>query len=114
MPFNHIEDFHFKKMIATLRPGYDYCLPTRKQLAVNLLDDMKKDATKERKEVLKDKSVTLIQDGWSNIPNQPVIANCLSDGKNVQYFFFAVDMGFIICCLEKKQLNFVNKLLKRL
>lgn len=79
-------------MIATLRPGYDHCLPTRKQLAGNSLDDMIEDATKETKEVLKDKSVTLIQDGWSNIHNQPVIANCLSDGKNV-YFFSAVDTG---------------------
>lgn len=79
-------------MIATLRPGYDHCLPTRKQLAGNLLDDIMEDATRETKEVLKDKSVTLIQDGWSNIHNQPVIANCLSDGKNI-YFLSAVDTG---------------------
>lgn len=50
------------------------------------------DAIRETKEVLKDKSVTLIQDGWSNIHNQPVIANYLLDGKNI-YFLSAVDTG---------------------
>ena len=44
------------------------------------------------KEELYDKTVTLMQDGWSNIHNCPVIVNCASTGKK-SFFLSAVDTG---------------------
>lgn len=77
-------------MVASLRPGYQP--PTRKCLSNELLDKMENKISTDVAKRLKDKSVTLIQDGWSNIHNQPVLANCLSDGENV-YFLSAIDTG---------------------
>lgn len=88
VPFNHASRFYFKKMIEELRPGYS--APTRIDLSTTLLDDISKDVKEEAKRELQGKSVTLIQDGWSSIHNDPVIANCVTDGKNV-FFLSAVD-----------------------
>jgi len=41
-------------------------------------------------EELDSKEVTLVQDGWSDIHNQPVIASCVHTG-NKSYFVIAED-----------------------
>lgn len=81
--FNTAENPHFKKMIETLRPGYPS--PNRKELAGGLLNKVYDECELEMKDYLKGKTLTLMQDGWSNVHNNPVIANCVSDG--VKSFF---------------------------
>jgi len=88
VPFNHANRHHFKKMIEELRPGYSP--PTRHEIGTTLLDSIADEVVENAKKELKSKNVTLIQDGWSTIHNDPVIANCISDGKNV-YFLSAID-----------------------
>lgn len=85
VPFNHANRYYFKQMIEELRPGYS--APSRQDLSTTLLDNISSDVKEEAKRELQGKSVTLIQDGWSSIHNDPVIANCVSDGKNV---FFSI------------------------
>ena len=73
-----------------LRPGYK--LPSRKTLANKHLDEVTKEIEDDMKANQKGKSVTLVEDGWSNIHNDPVIASCLNvDGR--AYFLDAHDTG---------------------
>ena len=44
------------------------------------------------KEAIKGKTATLVEDGWSNIHNKPVVASCLQVGKDV-YFLESCDTG---------------------
>lgn len=88
VPFSHANRYYFKKMIEELRPGYS--APSRQDLSTTLLDNISSDVKEEAKRELQGKSVTLIQDGWSSIHNDPVIANCVTDGKNV-FFLSAID-----------------------
>lgn len=90
IPFSHSEDYYFKKMVNSLRPGYTP--PNRRALSGEMLDSMEAKISTNMAEQLKGQTVTLIQDGWSNIHNQPVLANCLFDGKHV-YFLSAFNTG---------------------
>lgn len=54
-------------------------------MAGNLLDAVTSEAYNEAKSKLQNKTVTLIQDGWSTIHNDPVVSNCVSDGKNTYF-----------------------------
>jgi len=65
IPFRVSEHKYF---IQVLWPGYDP--PNRKQFG-DLLNKIQDEAQTE----LKGKTVTLMQDGWSDIHNTPVIAN---------------------------------------
>lgn len=88
IPFSVIESPHFKTMIETLRPGYKP--PNRKTLANDLLDTVSTSVHSKMMMELENKTVTLIQDGWSSIHNVPVIANCISTGEH-SYFVSSVD-----------------------
>lgn len=88
VPFNHCSRHYFKEMIEKLRPGYSP--PSRQIMAGDLLETITSEAYTEAKSKLTNKTVTLIQDGWSSIHNDPVISNCISDGKST-YFLNAVD-----------------------
>ena len=80
IPFNVANHAEFCKMIEVLRPGYNP--PRRRQLANELLDSVHESIQSQMKEELKGKEVTLMQDGWSDIHNSPVIASSLQcDGK---------------------------------
>jgi hypothetical protein len=71
-----------------LRPGY--IPPTRKSLAGPLLDSTKKQLEEEMRKRLLGKDCTLIEDGWSNIHNDPIAAICLHvDGE--AFFLEATD-----------------------
>ena len=74
--FNTSESTHFKELVSGLRPGYEP--PNRKALAGRLLDRTHAALKEEMKEALaKTAEVTLVQDGWSDVANSPVVAHTL-------------------------------------
>ena len=88
-PLSLAEHDVFKKTISTLRPGYTP--PTRKILA-GLLDKIYNEVTTMAASALDVKNVTLIQDGWNDIHNSPVIAHCIHTGQ-IFYFLNSTDTG---------------------
>ena len=90
LPFNIADHPVFKETIQMLRPGYNP--PNRKDVGGQLLDQVHDKITTKVSAELKDKEVVLIQDGWSDIHNTPVIATSLQcEGKS--FFLSAVDAG---------------------
>ncbi len=56
------------------------------------MDEVCTDMTEKMKSQLDGKIVTLVEDGWSNIHNEPVVATCLTvNGKS--YFLDAHDIA---------------------
>jgi len=90
IPFRVSENEHFKNFIQILRPGYEP--PNRKQLSGNLLDKIHNEIMDQTQSELKGKTVTLMQDGWSDVHNTPIIANVLSTGES-SYFLSTIDSG---------------------
>ena len=90
MPFNVAEHKEFKAMISLLRPGYSS--PKRKDLSGRLLDCVHDHIHEHIVRELHDKDVTLVQDGWSDIHNNPVIATSIHTGSK-SYLLNAVDTG---------------------
>ena len=90
IPFSAVEHPSFKTLMEALRPGYQ--VPTRKQLSGNLLDDVTAELTGSVRHCLNGKIVTLAQDGWSNIHNDPVLATCVTTDSGT-YFLDATDTG---------------------
>ena len=84
VPFNVADQSEFKKMICMLRPGYT--APSRTKLANNLLDAVFEEVNQKTATELKDREVTLIQDGWSDIHNTPVIASCVHTVDNAYFY----------------------------
>lgn len=89
-----------------LRPGYKP--PSRKDLSGVLLDKVHEEVNDKMTEELKDvnsmRPVTLIQDGWSSIHNDPIIATSIHTGAE-PYLMSAVD-----CEAEKKTSDYCLKL----
>ena len=73
-----------------LRPGYT--APNRKDIGGHLLDKVHDKITSQVSAEMKGKDVVLIQDGWSDIHNTPVIATSLQCDGNT-YFMSAIDTG---------------------
>ena len=90
IPFSVAEHPLFLDLIQTLRPGYKP--PTRKALGEKHLDSVTEKLKGEMKEQLEGKMVTLVEDGWSNIHNDPVVATCLNVGGK-SFFLDAKDTG---------------------
>jgi len=90
IPFRVSENEHFKNFIQILRPGYEP--PNRKQLSGNLLDKIHNEIMDQTQSELKGKTVTLMQDGWSDVHNTPIIANVLSTSES-SYFLSTIDSG---------------------
>ena len=84
--------------------GGSYQIPSRKQLSTNLLDKIYAECRDILATNLNGKEVTLIQDGWSNVHNQPIIASCLHDGTK-SYFVRSVHTGS-----EKKTADYCAKI----
>jgi len=90
IPFAVADHELFHKMISTLRPGYQ--APSRKTLADKLLDNVSTELQTTMQKELQHKDVTLIEDGWSNVHNDPVTASCVHvNGKS--FFVKATDNG---------------------
>lgn len=77
-------------MISKLRPGYTP--PNRKTLGGALLDKVHDSLNTAASKSLQGKDVTLIQDGWSDVHNSPVIAHCVHTGSKA-FFLSSVETG---------------------
>lgn len=82
--FRQVESKEFLDMISTLRPGY--VPPNRDRIANDLLDAVYTEVDSQLVEEMKnlDKkctSITLCQDGWSSIHNDPMTASSVHIGK---------------------------------
>uniref|UniRef100_A0A6P7H6W0 Uncharacterized protein LOC114347821 n=1 Tax=Diabrotica virgifera virgifera TaxID=50390 RepID=A0A6P7H6W0_DIAVI len=79
--FNIADNKLFKDMICALRPGYDP--PSRKKVSGELLDTVYKEIEETLKSELsaEDVSFTMMQDGWSSIKNDPIIATSIHTGE---------------------------------
>lgn len=81
IPFSVVEHPLFTDLVQSLRPGYK--LPTRKALGDKHLDSVTEQLSEQMMVHLQGKTVTLVEDGWSNLHNEPVVARCLSvEGKS--------------------------------
>lgn len=106
IPFNAVEADEFSKMVKSLRPSYTP--PNRKALAGPLLDKVYLDVKDEMsKDISPAQALTICQDGWSNIHNDPIIAHSLHDGKKA-YLLNIEDTGS-----DQKTANFCYELLDR-
>ena len=73
-----------------LRPGY--FSPNRQDIGSCLLHKVHEKVRNDMKSSLKGRDAVLVQDGWSDIHNSPVIASSLHvDGRS--YFLSAVETG---------------------
>ena len=81
IPFMAVEGEQFQTFCEVMRPGYKP--PNRKILGGRLLDKVNEEVVSLTKEKITSKdSLTLTQDGWSSVQNDPVIAHSFYDGKN--------------------------------
>ena len=105
IPFSAAENPEMKKLMTMARGG-SYNPPTRQALSGKLLDNVSEDCEEVIKENLNGRQVTLVQDGWSNVHNNPIIGSCLHTGKKA-FFVRAVDTGS-----EKKTAEYIAELTK--
>lgn len=90
IPFSVVESPQFIDMFATLRPGYS--LPNRKQLGGTLLNEAAEKIEQKMKNEKDGTCITLLQDGWSNVRNDPIIGSSLHTGKDA-YLLNITDAG---------------------
>ncbi|KAL7644757.1 UNVERIFIED_CONTAM: hypothetical protein RMT77_004570 [Armadillidium vulgare] len=93
------------KKLFTMMRGGTYQPPSRSQLSKGLLDEVAGECELRMVELLRGKQVTMIQDGWSNVHNHPIIALYLllptsGDGGKKSIFVGSFDTG-----AEKKTAN---------
>ena len=74
-----------------LRSG-SYKNPSRHQLSTHLLDLVYDECKENLSNQLAGQYVTLIQDGWYNIHNEPIIGCCLHNGTK-SYFIRSLETG---------------------
>lgn len=79
------------KLVSLMRAD-SYKPPTRHDLSTYLLDTVYEECEFNTMEELSGQNVTLLQDGWSNVHNHPIIASCLHNGKK-SFFIRTVDAG---------------------
>ena len=91
LPFSIAEHPLFKSLVSSLRPGYQ---PSSRQAVSNkLLDKCHDKYQAVMKQLLNNKTVTMEQDGWSSVQNDPVIAISVVSGDGKGYFVDAKDTG---------------------
>lgn len=90
IPFSAVDHPSFQDLAESLRPGYKP--PTRKALAGSLLDSVFDKLHGDVTQELEGKVVTLVEDGWSTVHNDPVVATSLATGGK-SYFLDAHDTG---------------------
>lgn len=105
--FNAANSESFKSMIAVTRPGYKP--PNRKQLAGPLLDNAEESVSKQLSEQLKNCTITLVQDGWSSIKNDPIIASSIHTGTVIGLQTFLLNT--VYCSSESKTADYCFNLI---
>jgi len=79
LPFNLAHHPQWTKVCSLIRPGYTP--PSRKDIAGSLLDKVYELLRGDIKEAVSGNTATLVEEGWSNSDNEPVIASCLQVEK---------------------------------
>lgn len=87
--FNSVEHPSFEKFMAKCRPGYK--LPTCHELAAPLLDKVHNKLQQVCEEKLKNETVCMSLDGWSNIHNEPVICVVVTNSNGETYVTDTID-----------------------
>ena len=90
LPFSVVEHPLFRTLVETLRPGYRP--PSRKTLSSTLLDQEHNKLHSTMRGKLEGKTVTMQQDGWSTLHNDPVISTSVTCEGN-GYFIDAQYSG---------------------
>lgn len=91
LPFRVVENNEFSKLVELLRPGYQP--PNRKALAGDLLDTVHEVIQSMKAEITDDRStLTIMQDGWSNVKKYAIIAHCVHNGTKA-YLLNITDPG---------------------
>ena len=86
LPFSLVEHPSFKSLLTVLHPGYQP--PARTAISSKHLDKTHEKLQAHMKTSLTGKEVTMQQDGWSTLQNDPVIATSITcEGKG--YFIDA-------------------------
>lgn len=80
-PFNIVQNPEFKELLRLLNPSYH--LPTHEVFGSTVLDKVYEEITNDQQLMLKDKKCVLLQDGWSTVQNEPVIAHCISTPEGI-------------------------------
>jgi len=105
--FNAANSASFKSLFAVARPGYKP--PNRKQLAGPLLDNAEVSVSKELVDQLKECTITLVQDGWSSIKNDPIIASSIHTGTVIGPQTFLLNT--VDCSSESKTAEYCFSLI---
>jgi hypothetical protein len=83
IPFDTVQNEKFQEFCKILRPSYK--LPDRFQIGGKLLDNAYNKKLSEVRQSIMGKKVTIMQDGWSTVQNDPVIVHAISDGKRTVF-----------------------------
>ncbi|XP_047128963.1 uncharacterized protein LOC124809189 isoform X2 [Hydra vulgaris] len=103
--FKTSENQEFIDMISSLRPGYKP--PNRKMLGGELLEKVYEEVNKKMMDQLtqEEKTITIMQDGWSSVTNDPIIAHSAYDGLNSKI------LCITDCASNKKTAKYCTELL---
>ena len=90
IPFNAANSTAYKHMMQGLRPGYEG--PTAKAIGSHLLDHAADAVDNSLRSGLTNATLTLVQDGWSNVKNDAIIGSSIHTGT-ASYLLEAVEAG---------------------
>lgn len=82
--FRLVSNPFFQEFVQHLNPSYQ--LPDRETLGNTILDDVFSEVTTEMMTSLRGTEFVLLQDGYSTVQNEPLIAHCLSNSKTTIFF----------------------------
>jgi hypothetical protein len=101
-PFRLVEHQAFKDLIHILRPGAK--VPTRKQVAGPLLDDLHSRILAQLKADFNGKMASLSIDGWSTVTREPVIGATITV-ENQTVLFATVDTSGVSLPISRVSLG---------
>lgn len=90
LPFHVAENPEFKSFINFLNASFK--IPSHDTIGGTIVDKVYKEISEERKDILKEKKVVLLQDGWSTNQKDPVIGHCIFTPE-ATHFFSAENVG---------------------
>ncbi|XP_039309587.1 uncharacterized protein LOC113003598 isoform X3 [Solenopsis invicta] len=93
LAFEKVEHPSFLRFLNLLRPGYNP--PNRKELSGPLLDIVSKkiDLMMTSELMQDDRPITLLQDGWSSVKNDPIIATSIHTANYMDPKYFGKDLS---------------------
>lgn len=87
--FRSVENNHFKKLMDILRPGY--FPPSKLDLSGKLLNKVYESEMEKCHDTLKNQTLCMSLDGWSNVHNQPIICICVTTMEGNVYLVDTID-----------------------